>query len=213
MRCSVTAARWTRMESTSTSVDMPAARTDSARFKIGLRRSERLLRGLQALGRQDRAVVGSDDARRSLASRVRRCSSPVICLDRSADFTALRVWPRVIKHLVHRKLGLEIVQRIRPVQGADIEIFNTELVLSQQRTENKDRVVAAGKGFGVVHLGESAGAGLRDARRRSPHSRFVAAMALFSRSAVRTASRSESESCAQSGAARTEEKCYHCFRS
>jgi hypothetical protein len=49
----------------------------------------------------------------------------------------------VIYDLIHRELGLEVVESLGPVQGAYVEIFNTELVLGEQGAEYEDRVVAA----------------------------------------------------------------------
>jgi len=62
IRCSVTAARCTRMESTSTSVDMPAVRTDSAPRRSASADLQRLLRRLEAFSRQNRTVISSDHA-------------------------------------------------------------------------------------------------------------------------------------------------------
>ena len=99
-------------------------------LQVGLRGVHRLFRGFQALGSQNRSVVSSrhrgDDFHlytphlfpgqfpRQLGGLYR-----VACL------------ASVIEHLVHRELGLEIVESVGPVQRADIEIVRTELVLSE----------------------------------------------------------------------------------
>jgi len=66
---------------------------------------------------------------------------------------------------------LKVVEKIRPVQGPDGEVLNTELVLGEQRTEDENRVIAAREGLGVVDLGQHAGVRLRDSRLGSLRSR------------------------------------------
>ena len=77
----------------------------------------------------------------------------------------------VVEDLVHGELRLEIVEGIGAVERADIEIVNTELVLGQQGAEDKDRVIAAREGFGIVHLGQQAGACFTQAGFGGAHAR------------------------------------------
>ena len=67
----------------------------------------------------------------------------------------------VVEHLVHGELGLEIVEGVGAVQGADVEVLRAKLMLGQQGTEDIHGVIAAGKRFGVVDLGKDSAMGLR----------------------------------------------------
>ena len=111
-------------------------------LQVRLGGSQRLLRGFEAFRRQHRAVIRTDDAGDHLHL------GPALFLAghlprEVGRFHRVAGLSGIIEDLVHRQQRLEIVQGVRPVQGADVEILQTELVLGQQRTEDKDRVVAA----------------------------------------------------------------------
>ena len=77
----------------------------------------------------------------------------------------------VIESLVNRDQRLEVVQEIRAVERADGEILFRELMLREQRAEDKHRVVAARERLGIIHFGEDAAVRLSDARIRCLHPR------------------------------------------
>lgn len=133
-------------------------------LQVGLGRMERLLGSLELCRRQHRAIVSLHRTGDHLHP------GPALLLARHLPrefgrFHRVGGLPGVIKHLVQRQLGLEVVQRPRPVQRTQVEIFRPELMLRQQRAEYKDRVVAAREGFRIVQLGEPSGASLVDASR------------------------------------------------
>ena len=139
-------------------------------LQVGFGRANGLLRGFQVLRRQDGAIIG---ARRS-GDDIHLYQSLFFAGHLLRQFGRLHRIPGlagIIYRLIHRDLGLKVVEKIRPVQGADGEVLNTELVLGEQRTEDEDRVVAAREGLGVVDFGEHPSAGLRDSGLGSPRSR------------------------------------------
>ena len=69
--------------------------------------------------------------------------------------------------MIRGQLRLEVVEEIGPVQRRNLEVLFPELVLRQQGREDKDRIIAAGPGLGVIHLWQVATARLHDAAFRS----------------------------------------------
>ena len=130
-------------------------------FQVGLGRANSLLRGLEALRRQDRAIVGAH----RLGDDIHLYQSLFFASHLPDQFSGLHRIPRLtgIEYgLIHRDLRLKVVERIRPVQGPDGKVVDSELVLGKQRTEDEDGVIAAREGLGVTDFWQHPAAGLRD---------------------------------------------------
>ena len=130
-------------------------------LQVGLAGANGLLRGFQIPGRQDRTVIGA----RGTGDDVRLYQALLFdshLLRQFGRFHRVASLAGIVQGLIHRELGLKVVERIRPVQGADGEVLKAKLVLGEQRTEDEDGVVAASEGLGVVDFGEHAGVGLRE---------------------------------------------------
>lgn len=73
----------------------------------------------------------------------------------------------VIEDLVHRELGLEVVDGARVIEGVNGEVGGGETALREEGGEGEDGIIGGLKGLGVVDFREEAGAGLGGAGRDS----------------------------------------------
>ena len=130
-------------------------------FQVGFGRAHGLFGGLQVFRGQHGSVVGAGGSGDDI-----HLHQPLFFAGHfPGEFggrNRVPGLPGIIYRLIYRHLRLEVVEEVRTVQRADGEVLHTELVLSEQRAEDKHRIVTAGEGFGVVDLGESSAAGLGD---------------------------------------------------
>ena len=138
--------------------------------EVGLGAAEGLFRGGEALGREDGAVVGLDDAGNQLHAGAAFLLSGQLAGE-AGGFHSVFGLAGVVEDLVHGELRLEIVEGIGAVERADIEIVNTELVLGEEGAKYEDGVIAARVGFRIVDLGQQAGACLVQAGFGGAHAR------------------------------------------
>jgi hypothetical protein len=141
-----------------------ARRADRFRaVQIGVRRAHRFLGGRQVRFGEEYAVVCAGRPGQHLHVRpptffagylVRQFRRPHRLVHAAA----------IVDHLVQRELRLEVVQRVRPVQRPHGEVVSGELMLGEQRAEDKHRIVATVKRLGVVQSRQSSAARFADTR-------------------------------------------------
>ena len=97
-------------------------------LQIGFGGTNGLFRGFQAVGRQDRPIVGPNYSGDDLHLRAPLLFGAQLSR-KSGRFQAIAGLARIVYRLIDRKHRLEVVDGGWPIERADVEVIRPELVL------------------------------------------------------------------------------------
>ncbi len=98
--------------------------------------------GSELFGAQEHVVIGADHPGDHFHLR----AAPIFARDVFIQLGRTNRVPGltgVEQRLIRRDLRLKVIEEIRPIQRAELEILGPELMLRQQRGEHQYRIVAA----------------------------------------------------------------------